>query len=391
MRGRQVRPAVKSPEVVWSSAADVPESAGIVGMEKGAVLDNGREVSSTLLMTQAIRVGCARLRAGIVGHVFTAEDQRGKGLAATLMRSALERMHQHGNHIAFLLGIPSFYQRFGYTTVAHYYATLLACRAAPTGAPGIPVRTYQDSDIDGVRAVASLDNRHRTGTLVRSRDAWLRGPVSKGLSTCCVAVTAGGRVCGYALYADPEQFYARLMAGADLAASLVVQEAGVRDAAAAEALLAHLHALAGSRARANILFLGPPDHLLSRAMYARGGQLRQAIVPDNGGAQARFVGFHDTFSALTREFTRRCRESRSLPRRASVAIGTEMGAVRIAWDGRAVRCTACSHDDVTMRSRDLVRCVFGFALHGQNGPHTSLLDTLFRAEHAHTWPYDEMI
>ena len=281
--------------VEWSSATHFPEASGMPDMEKGAIVENGRDVSSTLLMTQTIRVGCARLRAGIVGHVFTAEDQRGKGLANTVMTSAIERMRTRRDHIAFLLGIPRYYERFGYVTVEHYYATLLACRGTPAGAPGVTVREYRQEDLGAVMAVHALDNRYRTGSLTRSHEVWTKGPVTRGLRSCVVAVDSRDRLCGYAPYAGEGFFFARLMAASDLATSLVVQEAGVRNRAAADALLAHLHTVASARNLQHLLFLGPPDHPLSQAMYQHGGQSRKAVVPDNGGAQARFVRFDEKF------------------------------------------------------------------------------------------------
>ena len=71
--------------VSWHRAG--PGSAGvpIPGLEVGDIRDRARVVSSTLLMSQRIRVGTVALRAGIVGHVFTDEQYRGRGLASVLM------------------------------------------------------------------------------------------------------------------------------------------------------------------------------------------------------------------------------------------------------------------------------------------------------------------
>jgi hypothetical protein len=383
---------VSERKVEWSSAAHMPEAAGMPDMMKGAIIEDGREVSSTLLMTQTIRIGCARLRAGIVGHVFTAEDQRGKGLAGAVMASAIERMAAQGNHIAFLLGIPSYYTRFGYVTVEHYYATLLACRGAPHGVRGASVREYRKEDIGAVMAIHALDNRYRTGSFIRSREVWTKGPVTRGLNSCVVTVDSRDRLCGYALYAGEGFFFTRLMAGSDFATSLVVQEAGVRNQAASDALLAHLYTVAAARKLQHILFLGPPDHPLSQAMYERGGQFRKAVVPDNGGAQARFVRFNETFAGLAKEFTRRCCAAVSLPARTSVSIATDMGSVRLSWDGRRIICTQCRRPYLRMSSQDLIRHIFGFMPPPEHdSPAGALLKALFPLQYAHTWPHDEMI
>jgi hypothetical protein len=153
-----------------------------------------------------------------------------------------------------------------------------------------------------------------------------------------------------------------------------------------------LYAIAAARGLQHILFLGPPDHPLSRAMYQRGGQFRQAVVPNNGGAQARLVRFRESFAELAKEFTRRCRAARSLPRRAAVSIATELGSVRIAWDGRKVTCGECRDTDLRMSSQDLIRHVFGYMPPpAEEGPAGILLAGLFPAQYAHTWPHDEMI
>jgi len=261
-------------KVEWSTVAP--------NLEKGVIDEQGRDIASTLLTCQWIQIGGAPVKAGIVGHVFTAEDRRGQGLGRRIMDASLERMRAKRCPISFLFGIPKYYIKLGYAVIQHYYATMLACGQPLAMPPGFSSRRYAAADLPAVMRIYRACNRFRTGTFVRGKALWESATgAARLLDGSLCAVDARGKLKGYAKIgaamnpAEPKpMFHARYMAREGLEDVLVVPEAAAVDAAAAQALLAALYEEAARQGRGRMLFLGPPDHELAQAMYGCGGAHR---------------------------------------------------------------------------------------------------------------------
>jgi hypothetical protein len=210
------------------------------------------------------------------------------------------------------------------------------------------------------------------------------------MDSCAVVSRNDRKITGYVKWGLRNHFFARYMCREGLENVLVVQEAGAEDIETAEALLHYLRKTAARQNRSRILFTGPPDHLLSRAMYARGAQFRQAIVP-HGGAQARFIRFHDCFRTLEHEFARRCTGAGL--KSGTLRIRTGIGNVGIRLKQGRVTCSSLIRRvDITMEPRELIQHLFGTikppCMEKKKG---RMLRALFPRDHACTWPHDEMI
>ncbi len=136
------------------------------------------------------------------------------------------------------------------------------------------------------------------------------------------------------------------------------------------------------------MFLGPPDCVLSAAMYALGGQQRRGLVPA-GGVQARIIRFMPLMEKLAPEFSRLYRESALGGRRAEASILTPMGGVRLAADGERVSVSP-AEGGLKMPAQDLTEHVFGFrSAPDAPGDGGLLLWTVLPERTAHSWPLDE--
>ncbi len=358
------------------------------GVERAALVEDGRELSWLHFECRRIRVGRAVVRAGIVGHVFTLEERRGQGLGRIVMEDALRRMEARRHDIAFLFGIPVYYRKFGYTTVQHYHATVLDLwRRRPPKVSGLRCRRYRPADLPAVMRLYNRDNALRTGAFVRDRTYWTRGAARRGMDRCTVCRDARGRLAGYAKWGGTF-FHARLMAPDLLERALVVPEAVAAGPEAAGALLHELARIADREEKSAIVFLGPPDCELSAAMYALGGQQRRGLVPA-GGMQARIVRFMPLMEKLAPEFSRLYEESALRGRSAEASVLTPMGGVRLAADGERAAASP-AEDGLEMSAQDLIEHVFGFRpppeLPGDGG---LLLKTLLPERIGHSWPQDE--
>ena len=360
-----------------------------VNLEKGTLLDEGRDVSSLHFECQRIRVGCAVLRAGIVGHVFTLEERRGQGLGRIVMEDTLRRMEARRHDIAYLFGIPHYYVKFGYTTVQHYYGTVLdLARVQPKPVAGFRARRMRRQDLSAVMRLYEGDNRARAGAFVRDRRYWTRGAASRGMDQGICCLDARGRLAGYAKWGG-QFFHARMVAAELLDRALVVPEVATTSAASAGALLHELAQMAGRQERSALIFLGPPDHALSAAMYELGGQQRRSVMPA-GGVQARIIRFMPLMEKLQAEFSALYQQSALCGRRAEATVLTPMGGVRIAASGRQVRVSAASRGGLSMSAQELVAHIFGFGPPPEApGASGLLLRTVFPQRTAHSWPLDE--
>ena len=65
-------------------------------------------------------IGAARIATGCVGYVGTHPDFQRQGIASALMHDAIAFARQENFALLMLVGIPNFYQRFGYVNVADY-------------------------------------------------------------------------------------------------------------------------------------------------------------------------------------------------------------------------------------------------------------------------------
>jgi hypothetical protein len=359
------------------------------GLEKAVLVDGGREASWLHFESQRIRIGRAPVRAGIVGHVFTLEERRGRGLGRVVMEEALRHMEARRHDIAFLFGIPHYYRKFGYTTVHHYYATVLDLwRSRPERVAGFRLRHYRPEDLPTLMRLYGRDNALRTGAFARSRAYWTRGAAARRMDTCTCCHDARGRLAGYAKWGGT-LFHARLMAPDVMERALVVAEAAAADAPAAAALLGELARIAEREGRSALVFTGPPDHALSAAMYALGGQQRRGLVPA-GGVQARIVRLMPLMGKLAAEFSRLYRRSALRGRRAAAAIRTPMGGVRLRADGREVHVEPTGGAGLEMSPQDLIEHLFGYRPPPEApGEAGLLLRTLLPERIAHAWPLDE--
>lgn len=364
------------------------------GMERVVLLDDaGRELSWLILVCQRIHIGRAVVRAGIVGHVFTPEEHRNKGYSKAVMNAALDAMVRRGYEIAFLFGIPNFYIKLGYSVVQHYYATALKFgRGSIDNVPGMKSSAYRPSDLPSVMRLYDSYIRSRTGGFVRSRDCWAMEQNVKTMKQCLCVRATGGRLAAYAKW-DGKYFYTRLMGRDCMETMLLVPEAVAADAKTAQAMLFALAKLARSQNKEGILFLGPPDHFLSAAMYEFGAQFRRAIVPA-GGIQAKIINLVPLMKKLRPNFTDRCKNSIFRRKPAKLSVSTDIGSFEMAANRGKVQIAPGRGRkfDWKVSAQELIRYVFGYCpppkLAGAKG---LFLKTIFPPQIAHSWAPDEMI
>lgn len=182
------------------------------------IRQEGRIASHVCFVPRPMRIGSAVIRAGTIGYVATHPAYRGRGLARVLTNHWTSETTAQGYHLAYVHGIPDFYEKFGYRHAffddGRDSAVWLDLAGLPTQEAGLRVRPYQEQDLSAVMRFYEEDNQTRSGSLVRSEAYWrwlLSGLEGRGWVRREDMIVVEGndcRVAGYAMVnlADWDRF-----------------------------------------------------------------------------------------------------------------------------------------------------------------------------------------
>ncbi|MBB3678612.1 putative N-acetyltransferase YhbS [Modestobacter versicolor] len=193
------------------------------------VVDGDRVVSTATLLPETVRVADVVVPAGQVELVATDPGHEGRGLVRALMGWAHERSRARGDLLQVMIGIPYFYRLFGYEYAVDI-PPARPVRDLPLPVPGLRRATPAD-----LPALARLQDAAQAGADVAMPHpaARLRWLVAHEATTTWV-LERDGAVAGSVRVPEPDD-------------DLLAAEPTAVDAAAAEALLAGVAALAGGR------------------------------------------------------------------------------------------------------------------------------------------------
>ncbi len=137
-----------------------------------------------------MRLGDVLLSVGCIGAVATHPDYRKRGVAASLMRDAIEYAKQQGIALLLLHGISNFYHRYGYANVADDIAHRISLETIKT----LPASTLS------VRPAGAHDGDALLALYIRHHNRFMR---SREMQTyqfrqqTRLAMDSMGRACGY--------------------------------------------------------------------------------------------------------------------------------------------------------------------------------------------------
>ena len=241
--------------VVFENPFNPPESFAVIERE-------GRVVSVTGLLPRRLRLGGARVEAGEVGAVGTHPGYRHRGLATLLLEYWLDHMRERDIPLAFLFGIPGFYEKFHFAYAVPHHSfdyTTIHPRLLKDVKGSSDIVPMEKAHLREVAEIFSANNRLNSLSAVRSGEYWTyRFGSSREAPHCWRVALEGDSVRGYLwLSVDPDQ--------------ITVREAGARDQEAAASLSSYLCGLAGD-GREQIGLRAPLDNPLARFLYDRGGR-----------------------------------------------------------------------------------------------------------------------
>jgi N-acetylglutamate synthase-like GNAT family acetyltransferase len=122
-----------------------------------AVVENGQIVALTSLAMIDLRFGHTTLPAGEIGLVGTLPEHRNRGHSRRLMESWLATLRERHVPLSYLVGIPGYYERWGY----HYAAPdqvnhFLAITHDPLARCAEPAGTVRDATANDIPTIQTL-------------------------------------------------------------------------------------------------------------------------------------------------------------------------------------------------------------------------------------------
>jgi predicted acetyltransferase len=289
------------------------------------IRQDGRIASHVCYVPRSMRIGCTVIRAGTIGYVATHPEYRGLGLAGHLMEYWTQEATRQGYHLAYIHGIPDFYERFGYRHALPMDGrdSALWLDTADLALPptGLIVRPFRERDLPQLARLYQVDNQTRSGTLVRSEAYWrwllagLRAVEIIADGDLLVAQRSDGQLVGYAMLNPHDN------------ARITLWETAADDREAMTALL-HTTIQRAQHAGHHRLYMRLPlDHRFSTFCISHG-----AVVGGySDGVYARILDIQGLFKALARELEARLARSPLAKWTGTLRLETDIGPVILTF------------------------------------------------------------
>jgi len=350
---------------------------------------HGEPIARAIIADRQMRIGCASVRMGGIGGVWTEPERRKQGHMRAVMDRAVEFMRDEGFDVSLLFGITDFYPRWGYATMIPdqrlTIATENALRAASSqrrASPQLRVRAYQRGEMPKLDTIYNSLNALRTCAIVRPVFPYARHPRpsspleppampadsfrmgTRFFTTVNIPVVEDeqGQIIGYAVY-DKEHVDQNTGERTPIEDEVAVAEVGTTQSAQGagyDAILAHLARLAARREVNQIRAFVPVDHPFALHCRSYGAEQQISTRPDggammrilhcrsygaeqqistrpDGGAMMRIVNLQQLLEKLEPEMTRRV-VGKGLS--GKLTIITDLGSVAVRVSSRSARLTA---------------------------------------------------
>lgn len=273
-----------------------------------AIRRDGKIAALSSLATWDQRFGETTLKVGEIGLVGTLPEHRNQGLSRALMESFLDTMRGEGYALAYLFGIPGFYDRwdFHYAVPDHIHPYLRARAGVlePFAAHATRVRPMDGQrDIPAVMRIADADHSCLSCSPVRSKALWRHLLASAGTHGVdwLVAVNADDRPQGYVRIKRWAEGISPHPAGA-------ATDVAILDAGAARAIAGYLHHHLGSIGHPELAICLAP-HGQFGSWLERHGAMRgrdNRIYPGSWAAMYRVIDLARVLGVWIPDWSRRC-------------------------------------------------------------------------------------
>jgi predicted N-acetyltransferase YhbS len=297
-----------------------------------------------------------------IGGVETGETHRYKGYSRRVMQATVRFVERSDAPLLTLFVIPNFYHRFGFLPLGP--DSMLKIRDTAT-LPALDsrftVRVAQESDLPAVQEIWRHESRGLAGHVIRSerQDSWqrLQESIATNRDDCRVVTDTSGTVEGYAWLVSHHWYMEGFRE--DDRNNLDIGEAGAKNPAAADAVLAMLPAWRDDSGKNDIILAIPSRH----NSVGRAAQLRDVNAETwfnfNESYMGRSTGSDDLIRALLPEFVDRWRScGSSWQGTIDFAVGEERTRLALGTSVSMEIPSGPADCSVTMTSGEFARLVF---------------------------------
>ena len=291
------------------------------------IRQDGQIVSHVCFVPRPMRIGSAVIRAGTIGYVGTHPAYRDGGFAGMLMNYWTREVTAAGYHLAYIHGIPDFYEKFGYRHAVpddgRDPAVWLDLIGLPGLEAGLRTRPFQEQDLSAMVRLYEEDNRTRSGSLVRTEAYWkwlLSGLEGRGWvrrEDVVVAENSDGCVAGYAMVNPNDK------------GRFVLWEVAARGRETAIALLGELVSRAERAGRNRLYIRAPSNHPFVAFCVSLGAQ----VTGHSSGVFGRLLDVEGLFQALGCELEARLARSPLRNWTGTLRLETDIGTVALSFVG----------------------------------------------------------
>ncbi|GAH73251.1 unnamed protein product, partial [marine sediment metagenome] len=123
---------------------------------------HGEPIARAIIADRQMRIGCAHVRMGGIGGVWTKPEHRKQGHMRAVMDRAVEFMREEGFDLSLLFGITDFYPRWGYATMIPDQRLTIATENALRAASDLKVRAYRRGEMPKLDRIYNSLNALRT-------------------------------------------------------------------------------------------------------------------------------------------------------------------------------------------------------------------------------------
>ncbi len=216
-------------------------------------LANGDLAGALRIATETMRLGEARLKAGVLSWAAVSPHYSGTTVLNALLCDAFNYMAAQRYHVALAFGASTMYRRLGFADVFNDCTLTMPAETFYAPRTNVRLRSAKPGDIAAIQRIHQTNNADIPCSLLRTTahltNKWERWP------NLNVLTNAQGNVLAYFAWTVEEDL-------------LVVYEIGIADLTRPERILAECAEIARTNDLAHIRFMLPPDHPLHPLLSA---------------------------------------------------------------------------------------------------------------------------
>ncbi|WBW96721.1 GNAT family N-acetyltransferase [Oceanirhabdus sp. W0125-5] len=277
-------------------------------------------ISSVVVTKKNQRIGKNKIKVGEFDIVGTHQDYRGKGYCSKLMEYSFKKMKEEGIFLCRLIGIPNFYQQYGfeYAVPAYFYnyvnidkELIKNCKSEYSVEN---VSEFSNKLLEKIIEIFDKETAYNFGSEVRSVEYLKYMIEEKALDrdSYWYVVSSGEDLMGYAWIKKEDS-------------QLIIKEVAMRNETAAESLCLKIYEITNDKNYNKVGVRCPLNNSFAKYIYKKGGTFRcnNEIFHGTWGEMYKILDLKNALMGISGLLQERLKESKFNRISANYTIVTE--------------------------------------------------------------------